>query len=1334
MAAARNAGSGVAQGRYGVRTVRIGEVIGGRFELVARTGSGGMADVYRACDLQTQGAPVAVKLLHRHATPEVARFEREASLLGQLEHPGIVRYVAQGIAADGRPYLVMEWLDGESLSERLRRGPLAVAETVSLGRQVASALSVAHRRGVVHRDLKPSNLYLVGGSTHQVKLLDFGVAGVRNAKSTLTATGVMIGSPGYMAPEQVRGERVDPRADVFALGCVLFKCATGQAPYSGEVLAILAKIIADPTPRVSEIRRDVPQALSQLIERMMAKSADARPRDGAAVVDAIDQLGELATQTSSRPSGLTHTERRLMCMLLVRLAAASTSRDDATLDDFEQDALTIIEDPTVRTALTVPQGDNVRRRLRLALARHGGIVDSMGDGSLLVTVTGASSATDQLERAARCALAMREAVPDAPMALVAGRDVTSTSGAFGALIDRAASLIDAAPSSHHIRLDDFTAGLLDAKFDLGGDDHGLYLAAEREAAAPRTLLGKPMPCVGRERVLSSLEALLYECISEPVARPVLISAEAGIGKSRIMQELVATLRGADEPIAVWMGNGDPMSSGSAYGVLATLLRREAALRDGEALAISRRKLAARLSRHVPERDHARICEFMGELVGVPFEAAHSVQLREARWDAILMNDQIRRAWIDLVAAECAAQPVLIALEDLHWGDLPSVELCDAMLRDLSDRPLMLIATARPEVRELFPSLWEQRHLTEIRLPPLTRRGSEQMVHAALGVDLPRATRDHIVKRAAGNAFYLEELIRGAASGHGDTLPDSVLALAQEHLERLDGEARRVLRAASIFGERFWPPGILHLLGEHDAGARLGAWLDTLVAEELIVERGTGNFPGMSEYAFRHSLVREAAYAMLTSDDRTLGHKLAAEWLEQAGERDPVVLASHHERSGDHARAAHFYLEAAESALDGHDLVKAKHWAAAGIARVPRDDVAFGQLQLVSAQAHYWAGEFASVRDAALAALEVLPRGSRLWCDAMRNAAQSSGKVGEHDRLEECAADLLALPSDGRDASEDTGDDSGEDASAYLGALAVCTIELLFAGRKALVPALLARLGRDDDAGPSRPKTAAAIHAARAFDRLYARDLGGYLHHSLQAVLSFEAAGDQRVATLYRINVAYALVEMGLYERGAEALEQALSMAERMGLARLVALAKNNLGTAKLRLGHIDEAMRLEQDAVDAYVESGNKRMEGGSRRNLAAILIESGQLDRAEHEARRAVEVLSVAPPLQAHALATLARVLLEKGRTGDALEATARAERICDEVGDIEDGESELSLTRARALQAAGRIDEARGAIERARERLMERADMLGPSERQYFLTRVPDCAAILALHRALR
>jgi serine/threonine protein kinase len=216
----------------------------GPYEIDGLLGAGGMGEVYRAKDSRL-GRDVAVKVLpSRFAADAEARerFEREARTIAQISHPNICSIFDVG-SHEGTGYLVMELLEGESLADRLAKGPLPLSQALRVGRDVCAALAAAHRKGIVHWDLKPANVMLTSSG---VKLLDFGLAKLRErveagelsqqqtSDSPLTGAGSVLGTLGYMAPEQLEGKPADARTDLFALGSVLFEMVTGKRPFSGD--------------------------------------------------------------------------------------------------------------------------------------------------------------------------------------------------------------------------------------------------------------------------------------------------------------------------------------------------------------------------------------------------------------------------------------------------------------------------------------------------------------------------------------------------------------------------------------------------------------------------------------------------------------------------------------------------------------------------------------------------------------------------------------------------------------------------------------------------------------------------------------------------------------------------------------------------------------------------------------------------------------------------------------------------------------------------------------------------------------------------------------------
>jgi serine/threonine-protein kinase len=284
----------------------------GRYIIDSEIGRGAMGVVFKATDSVLQRT-VAVKTVNMamekdHADKYEARFYQEARAAGALNHPNIVTVYDAGKAGDV-VYMAMEYIQGVELRSLLVEGqPMGVAQAVSIAAQVAEGLGYAHAQGVVHRDIKPANIMVV--SDGPVKITDFGIARMR-ASADLTQTGVMLGSPKYMSPEQVIGKRADHRSDIFSLGVIVYEMLTGAAPFSGEnVTALMYQIVNFAPPAPSSVNRHVPEMLDFVIAKMLAKSLEERYQDARELAKDLRHceraLGEpLVTAThTARPVGL----------------------------------------------------------------------------------------------------------------------------------------------------------------------------------------------------------------------------------------------------------------------------------------------------------------------------------------------------------------------------------------------------------------------------------------------------------------------------------------------------------------------------------------------------------------------------------------------------------------------------------------------------------------------------------------------------------------------------------------------------------------------------------------------------------------------------------------------------------------------------------------------------------------------------------------------------------------------------------------------------------------------------------------------------------------------
>ncbi len=747
-------------------------------------------------------------------------------------------------------------------------------------------------------------------------------------------------------------------------------------------------------------------------------------------------------------------------------------------------------------------------------------------------------------------------------------------------------------------------------------------------------------------------------------------------------------------------------------MLAGMLRREAGIAPGEPLEASRRKLEARAARVLPPEAARRVATFLGEIVGVRFEDASDVPLRAARSDPQLMGDQMQRAFVDLLEAECALRPLVLLLDDLQWGDRPTVAALDVALRVLEERPLALVAFARPEVDETFPGLWENRGAQRIPLAPLPKRAAARLARAVLDDGAADALVDGLVEKAAGNVFFLEELLRAEVEGRGGEVPPTVVAIVQSRLGALDAKERRVLRAASVLGGAFPLEALRALVGE-DA-IDLDRALDSLVRGEVLTSRRRGE-GALVEYAFRHALVREGAYAMLTDVDRALGHRLAAEWLERDPGTPLLVVASHYERAGERARASVAYLGAAEQSLESSDLAGAIDLAERGV-RLGATGELRGALRLVQAQAHHWRGNSEAMQSAAVEASSLLRREDPRWADAMTLLAVAKQRLGSTRDLTSVAEDLVAMLAE---------DGANRVALARAGGRVASL--LFFAGEQERAAAMLdaaARAARDGGADVT-----ARIHQARAPHARQAGRPEQALRHAEAAEASFGAAGDLRNACLMNGIRGFALSELGAYDEAEAALRGALATAERLGLATVAATARSNLGMVWARLGRSREAEGAVRAAISVF-ESSDRRHEGGSRAYLALVLRDAGALDDAEREARRSLACLEGALALKPLAGAVLASVLLAAGRAEDALVAARDAMRWPDAGGNVEEGDALLRLTLARALFATGDAPEARRVLGVARDRLLRRAHTIeAPELRRSYLTRVPEHATTFEL-----
>jgi Tol biopolymer transport system component len=413
----------------------------GPYEILAPLGAGGMGEVYKARDTRLERT-VAVKVLPQHlsASAEVRqRFEREAKTISQLSHPHICALYDVGREGETE-YLVMEYLEGETLSDRLAKSPLPLESTLRYGQEIADALDKAHRQGIVHRDLKPANVMLTKTG---VKLLDFGLAKAMAAPTPagsltslptqqgLTQEGTILGTFQYMAPEQLEGKDADARTDIFAFGCVLFEMATGRKAFSGNSQAsLISAIMQNDPPPISSVQPMSPPALDRVVKTCVAKDPEDRWQSAADIKRELRWIGEGSAAGVAAPVAASRRRSLRLSWIVAAALALAVAGLAARLARRPASSM-----PIIRSSILPPPGGEL-----ISTRINAGPVEISPDGTRLVFTARKGEGPNQLWVRALAESAAR------PLAGTEGaeRPFWSADGRFiGFFADRALKKVDA---------------------------------------------------------------------------------------------------------------------------------------------------------------------------------------------------------------------------------------------------------------------------------------------------------------------------------------------------------------------------------------------------------------------------------------------------------------------------------------------------------------------------------------------------------------------------------------------------------------------------------------------------------------------------------------------------------------------------------------------------------------------------------------------------------------------------------------------------------------------------------------------------------------------------
>jgi hypothetical protein len=1235
--------------------------VGGRFELVARIGAGSFGEVWRALDRATNRW-VAVKRLHGHLdeAAAIARFVRESVALSRVQSSYVVGHVDHGTDEQGRPWLATEWIDGEDLA-KIRRGHTADRRRMlEVMVDAAKGTEALHAAGLVHRDLKPSNVF-VSRDGGEGRVVDLGVAHLIGG-TALTDVGAILGTPAYMAPEQVRGEAVDLRADLWSLGVMLFELVAGETPFeSAHAVAVLGRVLLDPAPPLASIDPEVPGRLAALVAALLDKDASRRPANAGEVVRELSAI----LQDPANASWLTRDPRREPSE-----AARSDPSSTYAAVRGERRWIAVL---AARFDGTAPQG------WLTACEAAGAQVERVRDATL-VAFGLTSGRGDELQVAARIALGARAARGAA--ALVAGwTDVVGGSAIAGALIDRAAEVLDLAGRSEAlVALEG--AERLEETFDLEVREPGIarLMAARRhsvlleEDRASHKVLGRVVAAVGREKELALLSALFAESVSERSARAALFIGEAGIGKTRLLSELRQRLK-SDPAFPRWfIVRGDPMIADTPHAMLARALRMSAGADEVEGSGDAVLRWAESFSGH-PLNDRTRE-GLLGLVDGVgPDDRLDPSEHRQREYEVLLT----------LLRGSLSMRPLIIAVEDLHWADRATVDTLGRLFADCADEAFVLLAVARPELSSRHPTLWRSMARTELRLAPLSERASEALVRAV--IDLPPDERRALVRRAGGNPLFLEELVRARAAGLL-TLPAAVHAVLQARLDALGPDVRRVAQAASVFGLTFWSEGVAALRGARSTGAALGA----LERAELVSLVPRSRLAHCTEYAFSHALARDAAYAMLVDAERRALHGRAAEWLSSCGERDPATLGQHLAAAGRAGEAASQFRSAAQQALSESAFADADAHCALGLAAEPDGPETVETLLLR-----------ASAREALGRPMEMLGDAERARDNPSANAMQVIRARSLCAGAQLAVGDLVSADRALRALLEET---HATLVSARVQALVGLAEVDVASGRASEGDVLIDEaLSWLDEAGEGFELLRLRARRGRALARVCAGDVAGALQEARASLRDAEVLRNRAAVAEGRTLLGSILVRAGEAVAAKVELERTRREVEAIAAPALRVAFESAWASSVTETESLVAARHVGERAAEVARECGRALFV-----QLAVIRVAM-----AEVLAGEPVRMELAQAPLGVLGGPWRSIQAAESLRRGALSSALAEAEGAMTELGpraELLEGEAFVRWVHVRALLAAGRDRDGDAALLRAKERMERKARRLASVE----------------------
>ncbi len=966
------------------------------YRLSEKLGAGGMGMVYKAEDTKLDRT-VAIKLLPKYVAThpeELERFKIEAKSAAALNHPNIatIHAIEEEDLPDNHKliFIVMEYIEGTELLEKLNLNPPTLEESLSIAIQIASGLQTAHQKGIIHRDIKSSNV-MVSSNGH-VKIMDFGLAKISDGK-LLTKAGTLLGTASYMSPEQAKEEIVDHRSDIWSFGILFYEMLCGKLPFNGAYEhSIIYSILNDEFEPIRSINENIPPEYEEIINKALTKEINNRYQSFDEILVDLQKLANISSsffsssnnllnqsfiQNRSKsilknsPSNLVNKsigERRNITTLVCNFELVSQSNEDIDPEDSDEFLPYCVE----ISEKVIDRFDGFIYNLTLTeLTIIFGYPIAFEDGAKRATFTalgileGVLAYSDKIKISNNIAVSVKLSI-DTGTVLVKSSTLNNNNIEIVGESLKTTSRLQSVNEGNSILATNETfnliAGYFEIKekgeFDLSGSDSTikLYEVLNESQARGRleaSVVSGLTPLTGRKKEFDLLTNL-WENTIEGIGQVIAVQGEAGIGKSRLVQALKEHV--ALNPQA-WLIESfcSPFYQSSTLQPIIELFERNILdFRNNITDEQKLKKVEGFLVQYgFPLNDSVPLlCSLLSIPLGDKYSPLSITPEAQKR--------KINETLINLLIKRAETQPVLFIVDDLQWADPTTIDLLGLVIEHIQTSRVLLLFTYRPT----FSEKWENHtHMTKISLNRLPYKEiNEFILKLTKGKSFPPEVVIDIRNKTDGVPLFVEELTKMILNSDylieednryilknelkdlqiPATLKDSLMA-------RLDkmGTAKEVAQLCATIGRELTFDLVKEVSGLDDK--RLKDDLDKLVKAEILYRKG---LVGQERYIFKHALIQDTAYQSLLKRRRQAIHENIANVLKDKfsylGETQPELFAYHYTSAGIYNEAITFWHKAGLLSFQRSANVEATTQLKKGLALIDNltDDLQKRQFELM----------------------------------------------------------------------------------------------------------------------------------------------------------------------------------------------------------------------------------------------------------------------------------------------------------------------------------------------------------------------------------------------------